>query len=128
MTNVAMKTPSIDALKVVADALDAAVEAAKNGTGQVAPTPSGIMPSLSGMLSGLTFKTCYAISYGVVFPTLVAAHAIPRDNPAVHGLIDGSRAARDALDELKFRSVRRLHPDSSPPSHGNDETPGASGP
>ena len=97
MTNVAMKTPSIDALKVVADALDAAVEADKNGTGQVSPTPSGITPSLSGMLSGLTFKTCYAISYGVVFPTLVAAHAIPRDNPAVNGLIDGSRACATHL-------------------------------
>jgi hypothetical protein len=127
MTNVAMKTPGIYALRVVADALDSAVEAAKNGTGPVAPTPSGIMRSLSGMLSGLTFNTCYAISYGVVFPTLVAAHAIPRDNPAVNGLIGGSRAARDALDELKSSSVRRLHSDSAPPNHGNDEPPAASG-
>ena len=45
-------------------------------------------------------------SYGVVFPTLLVARAVPKDNAIVNGLVDGARAARDAL-EARCHGARR---------------------
>ena len=40
------------------------------------------------------------MSYGVVFPLALVALSVPQNNPFVHGLIDGSRAARTKVDEI----------------------------
>jgi hypothetical protein len=91
---------SSDPLKAVAEAMDAAVKATKEGVDEIrANAASG------EFLSRLAYKTCYAISYGVVFPTVFAARAIPKDNAAVHGFIDGAHAAIDMVGEMKSRSV-----------------------
>ena len=105
MTNEALKTGSVIPVKTVADALDAAVEIASKGAGQVAATASGVVPALGRVLSGFTFNTCYAISYGVVFPTVLVARLIPKKNAVVYGLIDGARAAADMVHELKSPSL-----------------------
>ena len=69
MSNEAVITVSNDPLRSVADALDAAVQGAKGGVEDLRVTASGSLPALSSFLSGVTYKTCYAISYGMVFPT-----------------------------------------------------------
>jgi len=86
MSNEAVITVSNDPLKSVADALDAAVQRAKGGAEDLRVTASGSLPALSSFLSWLTYKACYAISYGMVFPTVLVARAIPQENAAVHGL------------------------------------------
>jgi hypothetical protein len=55
------------------------------------------MPAIGGFLSRLAYTTGYAVSYGVVFPTLFVAQTVPKDNTLVHGLIDGAHAARDSV-------------------------------
>jgi hypothetical protein len=86
-----------DPLRTAADAMALAVQAAKEGASDAQAKVSEMMPALGGFLSRLTYTTCYAVSYGVVFPTLLVARAIPKDNAIVHGLVDGALAARDAL-------------------------------
>jgi hypothetical protein len=71
MSNEAVIKVSNDPLKSVADALDAAVQAAKGGVEDLRLTASGALPALGSFLSGVTFKTCYAVSYGMVFPTVL---------------------------------------------------------
>ncbi len=93
-----------DPLRSVADALDAAVQAARDGAGDAVSAASGSLPAIGGLLSSLTYKTCYAVSYGVVFPTMMLARAIPKENAAVHGLVDGARAAVDLVDEMRAKS------------------------
>jgi hypothetical protein len=123
MSNEAVITVSNDPLRSVADALDAAVQGAKGGVEDLRVTASGSLAALSSFLSGLTYKTCYAISYGMVFPTVLVARAIPKENAAVHGLIDGARAAIDMVNEMRAKSLSAEHPDTSLPDPGNDTTP-----
>jgi hypothetical protein len=51
-------------------------------------------------ISRCVYTTCYTISYGVVFPAMLLAHSIPRNNAAVRGLIDGAHAAIQKADEI----------------------------
>lgn len=48
-------------------------------------------------VSKTIYATCYYCSFGVVFPTMLLASLIPKENAIVHGLVDGAAAARDAL-------------------------------
>ncbi len=123
MSNEAVITVGNDPLRSVADALDAAVQAAKGGVEDVRVTASGALPALGSFLSGLTYKSCYAVSYGVVFPAVLVARAIPQENAVVHGLIDGARAAIDMVNEMKAKSLSGEDPAASLPGHGTDTTP-----
>ena len=94
-----------DPLKVVADALDTAVKATKEGVEKARETATDAMPAAGQFLSRAAYKTSYAIAFGVVFPTMLVVRAIPKNNAAVNGLIDGAHAAMDALQEMKSRSA-----------------------
>jgi hypothetical protein len=96
-TSYATEAQTADPLKSVADAMSLAVQAARDGAGDAQQKVSEMMPAIGGFFGRLAYTTCYAISYGVVFPTLFVAQAVPKDNALVHGLVDGARAARDAI-------------------------------
>lgn len=93
-----ISTPETDPLKAVADALDKAVKATKEGAEGVA---SDAIPAANQFLSRLAYHGSYALSYGVVFPTMLILRSIPKENAAVHGFIDGARAAMDTAREMK---------------------------
>jgi hypothetical protein len=118
MSNEAVNAVGHDPLKSVADALDAAVKAAKDGVEDASASASNALPAVGNFLSALTYKTCYAVSYGIVFPTVLVVRAIPKENAAVHGLIDGARAALDVVDEMRSKSASDAaaapHPDADP--------------
>jgi hypothetical protein len=113
---------SAEPLKSVAAALDAAAQAIQDGVRDLASTASGAVPALDGLLSRLTYKTCYAVSYGVVLSTVLVARAIPKENAAVHGFIDGARAAIDAVDEMRSGAASNGHADSSVAGLSGDAT------
>jgi hypothetical protein len=92
------ETRSADPLRSAADAMTLALQAAKDGAADAQQRVDEMMPAIGGFLSRLTYTTCYAVSYGVVFPTLLVARAVPKDNAIVNGLVDGARAARDSLE------------------------------
>jgi|SRR5579875_1880377 len=93
-----METPAADPLRSAADAMALALQAVKDGAADAQDKVNEMMPAIGGFLSRLTYTTCYAVSYGVVFPTLLVARAVPKDNAIVNGLVDGARAARDAIE------------------------------
>ena len=92
------ETRSADPLRTAADAMSLALQAAKDGAADAQQRVNEVIPAIGGFLSRLTYTTCYAVSYGVVFPTLFVARAMPKDNAFVNGLADGARAAREALE------------------------------
>ena len=96
---------SHDPLKTAADAMSLAVQAAKDGATDAQNKISAAMPAIEQFLSRFTYTTFYALSYGVVFPTMLVVRAIPKENCVVHGLTDGSAAARDAVHGLKNNSA-----------------------
>jgi hypothetical protein len=89
--------PDSDPLKAVADAMDAAVQAVKEGAESAKLTAADAWPAASQFLSRAVYKTSYAVSYGLVFPAALISRSIPRNNAFVHGLVDGARAASDAV-------------------------------
>jgi hypothetical protein len=90
-----------DPLKAVADAMEAAVQAAQDGATSARDTAARLLPEASSMLARAAYSTCYGISYGLVFPSVLIARSIPQNNPLVHGLVDGAHAARDMISEMK---------------------------
>jgi len=99
------ETPSAEPLRSAADAMALALEAAKEGAADAQERVSQMMPAIGGFVSRLTYTTCYAVSYGVVFPTLLVARAVPKDNAIVNGLLDGARAARDSVGARQAESA-----------------------
>jgi hypothetical protein len=97
-----------DPLKSVADALEAAVHAVKEGASDAQESAANLLPGSEHFLSQLAYRTCYAISYGIVFPSVLVARSVPQNNAFVHGLIDGAQAARDMVDELKAKDEGKV--------------------
>ena len=118
--NVAAKTSSRDPLKTVADALDTAVRAAKDGTADAKVTAGKMLPAAGRFLSRFVYTTSYTFSYGVVFPAVLLAKSIPANNAIVHGFVDGAQAANDKVIQMKHR---RLEAPSASGSlaHSNDQ-------
>ena len=94
-----------DPLQAVADAMDAAVKAVKDGAEEGRAAAADALPAASQFMSRAVYKTCYALSYGVVFPSLLLARSIPKNNAAAHGFIDGAHAAVDMVNEMKSKPV-----------------------
>ncbi len=94
-----------DPLKVVADALDTAVHATKDGIEKARATASDAFPAAGEFLSQAAYKTCYGLAFGIVFPTMLIVRSIPKNNAIVHGFVDGAHAAIDSVDEMKAKSA-----------------------
>ncbi len=88
----AKKTAS-DPFKRVADALDSAVKAARNGAVDARASAEESLPAVTRFVSRLVYTTSYTFSYGVVFPAVLIAKSIPSDNALAHGFADSARAA-----------------------------------
>jgi hypothetical protein len=91
-----------------AGALETAVQAARDGAADATAAVDRVIPVVSEFLSRVAYTTCYSISYGVVFPCLLLARAVPKDNAVVHGLVDGARAAIDRVDEWQARRAESV--------------------
>jgi hypothetical protein len=103
MQNENTASTTSDPLKAVADAMDAAVMATKEGAQKARALATDALPATSEMLSKAVYNTCYAISFGIVFPTVFLARTFPKNNAVAHGLIDGAQAAIDMVNELKSK-------------------------
>jgi hypothetical protein len=106
--NVATKASSRDPLKTIADALDSAVRAAKDGVADAKATAGKVFPVTGRFLSQFVYATSYTVSYGVVFPAVLIAKSIPANNAIVHGLVEGAQAANDKVVQMKSRRLKPL--------------------
>ncbi|MDD5033147.1 MAG: hypothetical protein PHE55_00180 [Methylococcaceae bacterium] len=58
------------------------------------------VPVATHIVARAVYKTCYVISYGVVFGSLLIAKLIiPKNSVVDNGLRDGAVAAREAIDK-----------------------------
>lgn len=113
--NVTAKS-SHDPLKTVADALDTAVKAAKDGTADARVTAGKLLPAAGRFLSRFVYTSSYTVSYGVVFPAVLLAKSIPTDNAIVHGFVDGAQAANNMAIQMKNRRLGPPHESIQPGS------------
>jgi hypothetical protein len=88
-----------------AGALELARRAVHDGATDARDAAAKAWVAGSRFASRFVYTTCYTVSYGVVFPTTLLARAIPRDNAAVQGLIDGAHAARERAGQVHLPSL-----------------------
>ena len=85
--------------------LEVVKRAAREGAADARAAATRTWTATSSFLSRFAYTTCYTVSYGVVFPAVLFAQAIPRNNAAVRGLIDGARAAQHKVDQISSTSL-----------------------
>ena len=86
--------------KMVADAMEHAVKAVKEDALVARSRVDQALPAFNRFVSRFVYTTCYTISYGVVFPTALVARSVPKNNPIVHGLLDGVHTAIDMVERV----------------------------
>jgi len=80
--------------------MDLVTQAARQGAADASEAAARTLDAAGRFLNRFVYTTCYTVSYGVVFPSVLLARAIPRQNAAVRGLVDGSRAAKRKVAEF----------------------------
>ncbi len=85
----ATATPAAaDPLSAVADAMQSAASSVTEGAAAAKSAASKALPTVGLFANRL------------VFPLALVALSVPQNNALVHGLVDGSRAARGKVDEI----------------------------
>ncbi len=83
----------------MADALrDAATATVDQASDQAAKVGQTVTNQGSHALRGLSrfaYSSSYVFAYAIVYPALFVAYSLPQDNPVMHGLRDGGRAAKE---------------------------------
>jgi hypothetical protein len=92
-------------VRSVAGTLEVVKRAAQDGAADAREAAHRTWAATSLFMSRFVYTTCYTLSYGVVFPVTLCVQAIPRDNAAVRGLIDGAQAAKHKVEEIQGPSL-----------------------
>jgi hypothetical protein len=100
-TTMTTATTADDSLHSVSDTMGEGIKNASAAAARAGEKVREIGGTLGRSISRFTYKGAYMVSYGVVYATVFVASAVPRQNPLVEGLMDGGRAAIDALNEAK---------------------------
>jgi hypothetical protein len=83
-------------------ASSAAKDIGRDATEHAAPAEERAAEAGSDMLLGISrmiYSGSYALAYGVVYAAVFIAQSLPQENPVMHGIRDGGRAAMDQLEE-----------------------------
>jgi len=91
---------SHDPIESTAGNLELVAQATQRGAEDARVAAARTWTATGLFVSGFVYRTCYIISYGVVFPSVLLARVVPVNNAAVRGLIEGAQAARHKVDEL----------------------------
>jgi hypothetical protein len=97
-----------------AGTLDLVTQAARDGAADARLAATRTWDATSLFVSRFVYCTCYSFSYGMVFPAMLLALSIPRNNEAVRGLIDGAQAAILKVDQIRARSIDAAVPAPAP--------------
>jgi hypothetical protein len=81
-------------------ALDLIRQGARSGAVDASAAAERAWSSSGVFIRRFVYTTGYTISYGVVFSAAMLARAVPKENAAVRGLVDGAKAAREKVDTV----------------------------
>lgn len=84
--------------------MEVAVQAARQGAADAKEAAARAWSASGVFLARAVYNTTYTVSYGLIFPVAFVAQAIPRDNAAVRGFIEGAHAASQRADAILGRS------------------------
>ncbi len=79
-----------DSMRGARDTVNSAMQSLQQGVSEG-------LPAVGNFVSRVVYTASYAVSYGFVFPVMLVASVIPKDNALAHGLADGALAVRDRV-------------------------------
>lgn len=106
--------PSHDSIASPTGTLEIAAQAAQRGAADAREAAARTWTATGRFVNRFVYTTCYTLSYGVVFPSVLLARSIPVDNAAVRGLIEGAQAARQRAEELCAPALESSSGSSTP--------------
>jgi hypothetical protein len=89
----------------VSGAMDLVVSAARSGAADAREAAARAVSSSGLFLSRAVYQLTYTVSYGMVFPVAFVAAAVPRNNAAVRGIVEGAQAASRRVDSVLGRTI-----------------------
>jgi len=93
--------------------LDTAYRAAQDGAADARQAAANALPAAGRALSKGAYHTGFGLSFGITFPIFLLARVIPKNNPVVHGFVDGAHAAVDLVHESKRGAATASQPAST---------------
>lgn len=93
-------SPASHPLDAVANAMQTAAGALRDGAGDASAKVQEVIPKVSNFVSRGAYNGSYYASYGIVFPTLFLCHIIPGGKSVASGIVDGAAAAADYVRGL----------------------------
>jgi hypothetical protein len=96
---------SAESFPIGSSTAEVAVRAARQGAADARAAAARAWSASGVILARAIYNTTYTVSYGLVFPAAFVAQAIPRENAAVRGFIEGAEAASRRVDQLLGRSA-----------------------
>ena len=93
----------------------------RDGAADAREAAGKALANTSLFVSRVVYQTTYAVSYGVVFPVAFVARAVPRDNAAVRGLIEGAQAASQPPTRFWAAGCKYLPRDQDPAATGSQQ-------
>lgn len=100
-------------LNNLAGAVATAAGAVRDGTGDAVARAREAAPAVGRFVSRVVYSSCYYVSFGVVFPTMLVANIVPGGDVLASGLLDGASAARSAIAVRKEKKLE-CGPGSAP--------------
>lgn len=85
-------------------AIEIVTKAAKDGAADAKVAAAKLWTNTSLFFCRFVYTTSYTISYGVVFPSVLIARSIPKNNSFVRGLVEGAEAASTKVDRIRSGS------------------------
>ena len=85
----------------------------KEGAADAKESATNLLPDSEHFLSQLAYRTCYAISYGIVFPSVLVGTVDPAEQRAGSRPDQRAHAARDMVEEMKIKKGRGGDPEAS---------------
>jgi hypothetical protein len=92
-------------LKAVGTAMATAAGAMRDGASDAVAKARQAVPAVGRFVSRAAYSSCYYVSFGVVFPTMLVATVVPGGDVLASGLLDGASAARSAVAGRKGKSA-----------------------
>lgn len=80
--------------------LKLALQGAQHGAADASEAAARTWAATGRFVQRFVYTTCYTLSYGIVFPSVLLARSVPRNNAAVQGLIEGAVAARQSVEAI----------------------------
>ena len=100
VADAAATTPNADEaiMQSIAEAMREAARTTPEPAAEVDKPMNAAGPRALETISRMVYTGSYVLAYGIVYPTVFVAQALPQENPIMRGFRDGGKAAVEELD------------------------------